>query len=199
MDEIQKALTHLKKDPIMKKLIEKHPIPEWSSDTNIFLHLVDSIISQQLSVKAGNTIYGRFKDLFPDNIPTPENILQLSDDQIRACGISYPKIKYLKGLAQAIQDGLLHVDDLIALDDEKVIEELIKIKGIGKWTAEMTLIFSLKRPDIFSVGDLGLCNAVAKLYNVDRNDKKKIEKISQKWKPHRSLACRYLWMSLDNV
>lgn len=193
----KKVIAHLKKDLILKVLIDKYDFPVFRQDVDLFADLIDAIISQQLSVKAGNTIFGRFKNLF-DQFPSASEIIKLPDEQIRRCGISFPKIKYLKGLSQAIVNKELDLLILETFSDEEVILKLTKIKGIGKWTAEMILISSLKRPDIFSVGDLGLRNAVARLYNVDREDLKKIEKISEKWKPFRTFASRYLWKSLKN-
>lgn len=201
----KKALLHLKKDKILKKIIEEYDIHYLQSETNLFESLVETIISQQLSGKAAETIYNRFKVLFTHstssgqaNKLTPQNILKIKDEKIRECGISYPKIKYIKGLCKAIVDGSFAPDKVQNLSDEEVIAELTKLKGIGRWTAEMILIFSLKRPDVFSVGDLGLRTAVSKLYNINRENIKEIGKLSLKWAPYRSFAARYLWRSLNN-
>jgi DNA-3-methyladenine glycosylase II len=118
---------------------------------------------------------------------------------LRAVGLSYAKAKYVKSVCEHALSGDVDFEGMRNLPDEEIIAELIKIKGVGRWTAEMFIMFSLNRPDVFSLGDLGLRNAVAKLYNVDRDDLAAIEKISQKWKPYRSLASRYLWKSLDNA
>lgn len=202
----KKALAYLKKDKKLKDVIEKYDFPNWEKESDLFKDLIESIINQQLSGKVAATIFGRFKKLFTHSVtsgqdtkfPSPKQILKIPDEKIRECGISYPKIKYIKGLCQAVVDKTLDINNLSNLKDEKVIIELTKIKGIGRWTAEMILIFSLKRADIFSVGDLGLRTAVSRLYKVDREDKIKIEKISKKWSPHRSLASWYLWRSLEN-
>lgn len=190
------AVAHLKHDPIMRGIIEKCEVPEWSQKTDLFHDLVDAVISQQLSGKAAATIFGRFKELFDGKFPKPLQIIKMPDEKMRGCGISYSKIKYIKGIAQAVENKELDLKKLPDLADEKVTEELIKLKGIGKWTAEMILIFSLRRPDVFSVGDLGLRNSVSRFYKVDRDDLEKIEKISLKWSPYRSMACRYLWQAL---
>jgi DNA-3-methyladenine glycosylase II len=160
---------------------------------------VESIVSQQLSVKASDTIWKRFKKLFGKKKITPDNLLKIEDEQIRAAGISYSKIKYMKGLSTMILKNELNLSAISTLSNEEVLLELTKVKGIGPWTAEMILMFSLGREDVFSLGDIGLRNAIAKLYNIDRDDLKKVEKISETWKPYRTYAARYLWKSLDNL
>lgn len=197
--EFKKAISHLQKDRILKQIIENNEQPVFSQEVNIYLDILDSIVSQQLSVKAAATIFKRFVAIFTTPIPQPVEILSKTEEELRSVGLSYQKIKYIKSLAQAIQDETLIIENLTKLTDEEVIVELTKIKGIGRWTAEMILIFSLGRLDVFSLGDLGLRNAVAKAYNIDRDDLKTIEEISQQWSPHRSLAARYLWKSLNNL
>lgn len=183
----------------MKKLIGKYEFPKRSDSSGVFSDLIEAIINQQLSSKAGETIFNRFKGLFKkESFPTPVDIASMPDEIIRTCGISFTKITYIKGICKAIQERTLDLENLHVLSDEDVIEELTKLKGIGRWTAEMILMFSLKRMDIFSMGDLGLRTAVAKLYKVDRDDHKVIEAIALQWRPYRSIACRYLWKSLEN-
>ncbi len=198
MINVEKAHQHLSQDPVMKQLIVQYELSHRQDSKNLFLELLGSIIGQQLSVKAGNTIEKRFLSLFESGSPSADDILTLSDEEMRACGISYSKISYIKGVARAVVDQKIHFEALRDLPDEVVIEQLIQLKGIGRWTAEMFLIFSLGREDIFSVGDLGLRNAVSRWYGVERNDLVAIENISMQWKPYRSLASRYLWKSLDN-
>lgn len=190
----------LKKDPVLKKLIEKYGELEYDKAVrDIFTELVSHIIGQQLSGKAADTIEGRVKELLKTKHPfSPSEILTLDDEAIRKAGLSYSKIKYIKGLAQAVASGELDLTIVNTLPDEEVIIHLTKIKGIGRWTAEMTLMFTLKRPDVFSFGDNGLVTAISKLYGVDKKDIKTIEKISSRWKPYRTYAARYLWKSLDN-
>ncbi len=194
----KKALKFLRKDIVLRKIIKEYQIEELSGETDLFQDLIESIINQQLSGKAAATIFGRFKKLFKDKFPKPQQILKTSDEKIRECGISFPKIKYIKGICQAIIDGSLNVKKISQLSDEEVIIELTKLKGVGRWTAEMILIFSLRRPDVFSIGDLGLRSAVSLHYKIKRENIKKIEKISQNWSPYRSLAARLLWRSLNN-
>lgn len=195
----KKALEVFKKnDPILYEIALKIEIEELKKPADYFVDLVDSIISQQLSGKAAATIFGRFKKLFPNELITPEKLVKISDDDIRGAGISYGKIRYIKGIAQKILDRELDLNKMEKLPDQEVIDELIKIKGIGKWTAEMFLMFTLLREDIFSPGDLGLRNAVVKLYGLKGEVKHdKLLKISNKWSPHRTLASRILWRSLE--
>lgn len=193
----KKELSFLKNDPVLKKLIIKHGELKLQKSSNLFLDLIDAIISQQLSVKASATILERFNNLFYKKLPTPEKVLELSSEKIRKAGISYSKIKYIKSLSEFIVTRKLILENLDKLEDEAVINELTKVKGIGRWTAEMILIFSLQRPDVFSLGDLGLRKAVSNLYNVDIKNTEKIQKISLKWSPYRSWASRYLWKSLS--
>lgn len=193
---MDKALRHLKKDLVLRKIIKEVQVEELNEQTDLFADLIESIINQQLSGKSAATIFNRFKLLFENKFPTAEQILKVSDEKIRNCGISYPKIKYIKGICQAIIDKSLNIEEISKLTDEEVIVHLTKLKGVGRWTAEMILIFSLRRPDVFSIGDLGLRNAVSLHYKVKREDLKKIEKISKNWSPYRSLAARLLWRSL---
>lgn len=185
------------KDPILKSLIAKYPAPHFQ-DRSAFLYedLIESIVSQQLSIKAADTIFGRFKALFSDKFPEPEHILSKSDDELRAVGLSYQKASYIKSIATVFINNEIDPKLIKEMPDEEVITELTKIKGVGKWTAEMILIFTLNRPDVFSLGDLGIRNAITRLYGI--TDPQEMLKLSEQWKPHRSTACWYLWRSLEN-
>lgn len=197
--ETTKAIKHLQKDAVLSKVILTNELLSPSVSTNLFRNLLEAIINQQLSNKAAATIFGRFLNLFPQQtIPSPEDILNISEDTLRTAGISRQKVSYLKSLATEISSNNLVLENLQNLADEEVISALTKVKGVGRWTAEMFLMFSLGREDTFSVGDLGLRTAVAKLYGVDREDKAKIEEISKRWSPYRSYACLYLWKSIDS-
>ena len=186
-------------DPILKKLVKQYPAPQFEDRSKFLLRqLIESVISQQLSVKASDTIFNRFLALFKTkSFPKPQDILNMPDDTLRNAGISYGKISYIKAIAQAFVDKKLDHKKIIKLSDEEVIAELTKIKGIGQWTAEMILIFTLNRPDVFSIGDLGLRNAITKLYEI--TDKKEMLKLAETWKPYRSHASWYLWRSLENT
>ncbi len=197
--ENTQAISHLRKDKILNLVIDKYKVSSPKISTNLFRDLLEAIISQQLSNKAAATIFNRFLSLFPkERVPQPEEILKLSEEILRSCGVSHQKASYLKSLAEEITSQKLVLENLHLLEDEEVVLELTKVKGVGRWTAEMFLIFSLGRQNIFSVGDLGLRSAVAKLYGVNREDKIKIEEISKNWSPYRSLASLYLWKSLEN-
>jgi DNA-3-methyladenine glycosylase II len=160
--------------------------------------LVQAIVSQQLSNKAAATIFGRLVALFPNGrIPDAASIAALSDAELRGVGLSSQKTGYFRDLCARIADGRLKLDELDALDDEQVVERLTAVKGFGRWTAEMFLIFRLLRPDVLPVGDLGIITAVQKLYGLrSRPDPKRILRIGQAWRPYRSVASWYLWQSL---
>lgn len=187
---------HLATDPVMYSLIEKYGDLDLNYTSSPFDDLVYSIISQQLSDKAASTIAARFVKLAKETPFNPFKVQGIPDVEMREAGISYAKIKYIKEIAQAVSEGRLDFLAMEKMEDEQVIFELTKIKGIGKWTAEMFLIFTLKREDVFSLGDAGLRRAVANLYYASPNDLEAIEKISLRWKPYRSYASRYLWKSL---
>ena len=161
--------------------------------------LVGAIVSQQLSTKAAATIFGRFVALFPGGeIPHAAAIHVLRDDELRAVGLSGQKVGYLRDLCARIADQRLQLDELEALDDEQVIERLISVKGFGRWTAEMFLMFRLHRPDVLPVGDLGIVTAIQRLYKLrQRPDAKRILKMGEAWRPYRSVASWYLWQTLQ--
>jgi DNA-3-methyladenine glycosylase II len=186
-------------DPILAEVIKKIELKERKKSVNHFRTLVESIVSQQLSVKASDTIFKRFLDLFPGrSFPKPEQVLKMPDDKMRSVGLSGSKVKYIKDLAEKVHKKEVALHKLNKMTDEEVIEHLLQVKGIGRWTGEMFLMFSLQRPDVFSHGDLGLKNAIIKLYSFKKTPtQKQIEKIALKWAPYRSLASRYLWKSLD--
>jgi DNA-3-methyladenine glycosylase II len=162
--------------------------------------LTGAIVSQQLSTKAAATIFGRFAALFPDSqIPHATVIHEVSDVALRGVGFSSQKIGYLRDLCARIVDGRLVLEELDLLDDELVIERLTAVKGFGRWTAEMFLMFRLHRPDVLPVGDLGIVNAIQRLYRLrKRPDPKRILKLGEAWRPYRSVACWYLWQTLRN-
>ncbi len=195
----KQATAHLAKDPVMRELVRKHAPPIWEKPQDLFVAIIRNIIGQQLSGGPARIIMKRFVGLFKTKtFPKPEEILAMPDQKIRDSGMSWAKVKYVKELSKVVAKKELDLKKVKTLPDNEVIAELTKVKGIGQWTAEMILLFHLQRPDVFSLGDLGLRTAVAKLYKIDRNDLKAIEEISQRWKPYRSLASRYLWKSLDN-
>ncbi len=195
----QDAIKHFKKvDPLLYEVAASIDPFVLEKTTNSFVRLVRAIVGQQLSVKAASTIFGRFEKLLKKGI-TAEAILKLKDDDIRACGISYPKIKYIKDLSEKVHTKQLLLDAFETADEATIIESLTQVKGIGIWSAEMFLMFALAKPDVFSVGDLGLRNAMIKLYGLENPTTEEFLKISKKWSPYRTYACRILWESLDNA
>ena len=162
--------------------------------------LVRSIAGQQLSVKAARSIFLRLQARFDGRTPTPEEILADDPEALRAAaGFSRAKVRYLRSLAEHVQRGELELDRLTQLDDETIIAELTAVKGIGEWTAHMFLMFTLHRPDVLPVGDLGVRNAVMRAYGLERPpDPQALTAIAEPWRPHRTRACLYLWRSLDN-
>lgn len=189
-----------KADPIIWSLFEKAQPTILRRSKNYFQSLVGAIISQQLSGKAADTIIKRFNALFPTGkFPTPAEVLAKNDADLRASGVSGSKVLYIKNIAIAFENGSLDFEHIDKKTDAEIIEMMVKIKGIGRWTAEMFLIFSLGRPDVFSFGDLGLRNAVKKLYKLRKDPSPaRLKQISSKWEPYRTTASLYLWASLDN-
>lgn len=194
-------IRHLKKsDPVLKEVITRVKLPERTLHKNYFQALAQAIISQQLSTKAAATIRGRVIGLFnTKKFPEPKDFIKMSDSKLRSAGLSYSKIGYIKNLARFYISHEKEFKNLKKLSDDEIIAMLVQIKGIGKWTAEMFLIFTLGREDIFSHGDLGLRNAIKNLYRLRKAPSiRRATEISNKWKPYRSTASLYLWASLDN-
>lgn len=162
-----------------------------------FFGLCREIISQQLSSKAAEAIYARFLGLLPGEKVTPKNILKLSREKIRGAGLSWAKVDYIRDLALKVEKKEVRLDNLHLMDDNLAIQELTRVKGIGDWTAEMFLMFSLGRQDVFSSGDLGLKKAMQKIYRISDVTKDRAESIALKWCPYRTWACRILWASID--
>jgi DNA-3-methyladenine glycosylase II len=187
------------KDPILNNLHKKYGPHEFEDRSEkLYEELIESIIGQQLSGKAADTIYKRFLALFKNNkFPHPDELLKTDVEKLRNAGMSYGKAGYIKNIAQAFKNESLDIKTLKKMSDEEVKKELTKIKGVGNWTAEMTLIFTLKREDVFSLGDAGLRRAIKNLYNIEKDTD--ILKLSETWKPKRSYACWYLWRSLENA
>lgn len=162
--------------------------------------LLRAIVGQQLSTKAARTIYGRVVDLFDGTTPAPEQLLEAEETDLRGAGLSGRKVEYIRDLASHVIDGELELDRLPELSDEKVIEEIVAVRGLGLWTAEMFLIFHLERPDVLSGGDLGIRKAVQIEYELEEMPTPtQVLEIGEAWRPHRSLASLYLWESLANA
>ena len=190
----------MRRDPVLGAAIKKIG-PCLMADRQRKDHLtalLGSIVSQQLSTKAAATIFGRFLGLFPgDSVLSPAAIVALEDQTLRSVGLSGQKVRYVRDLCGRIIDRRLQLDEIEGLDDEEVIQRLTEVKGFGRWTAEMFLMFRLHRPDVLPVDDLGIVNAVQRLYKLrKRPDAVKLYKLGDAWRPYRSVASWYLWQSL---
>jgi DNA-3-methyladenine glycosylase II len=195
---MRKAINHLKKsDPLMCALIERVGAYRIEYGPPEFASLAESIVYQQLNGKAAATIFERFAMLAGEPL-TPEGILKLSEAQMRAAGLSKQKSSYMRDLAERTHRGVLDFASLPNLSDEDVIKHLTQVKGIGVWTAQMFLMFTLKRPNVLPTGDYGVQMAIKKHYKKRKLPKPaQMEKIAKSWEPYRSVACWYLWRSLD--
>jgi DNA-3-methyladenine glycosylase II len=195
---MRKAVIHLKKcDPVLRDIIERVGPFRMEYGPAEFHSLAEAIVYQQLNGRAAVTIFKRFAALAGEPL-TPEGILKLTDEQLRSVGLSKQKSAYLKDLAAKTAAGALDFTRLPGLSDEEVIKELTQVKGIGVWTAHMFLMFSLRRPNVLPTGDYGVQMAVKKHYRKRKLPKPKdMEKIARAWEPYRSVACWYMWRSLD--
>jgi len=195
---MREAVKHLKKsDPVLRGIIERVGPCRMQFRPPEFHSLAESIVYQQLNGKAAETIFNRFAALAGEPV-TPEGILKLTDEQLRSVGLSKQKSSYLKDLAAKTAAGLLNFPGLSGMGDEEVIKHLTQVKGIGVWTAQMFLMFTLKRPDVLPTGDYGVQAAIKKHYRKRKMPKPPVmEKIARPWVPYRSVACWYLWRSLD--
>jgi DNA-3-methyladenine glycosylase II len=192
--------TLARKDPIIAALMKRYGACGLrdAQHEDPFVALTHAIISQQLSTKAAATIAARFDALFPGRA-TPAAVARLTDEQLRAVGFSSQKIGYLRDLCRRILDRSLPLDHIETMTDDEVVEALTQVKGIGRWTAEMFLMFRLHRPDVLPVGDLGIVKAVQKAYRLRKvPTPERLTRIGESWRPYRSIACWYLWASLEN-
>lgn len=201
----QKIRDHFQKvDPVIHKAMENLNFDDWISPNtkqdpeSYFVHLTREIIGQQLSGKAASKIYSRFELLFTNKKVHPKKLLKLNDQILRDAGLSWAKASYVKNIARAYLDKSVKFHQFTILPDEEIIKELTTIKGIGPWTAEMFLIFTLGREDVFSFGDLGLKKGIAKLYQKENPTRTQIERVIKKWTPYKSYGSITLWHSLEN-
>ena len=189
-----------RRDPVLRELMREHG-PCGLADaqhTDPFRALVSAIISQQLSTKAAATIKARLDALVAPRL-TPARIAAVSDDALRGVGLSRQKIAYVRDLCNRVTSGDLALDQLDEMSDDEVVMALTSVKGIGRWTAEMFLMFRLHRPDVLPVGDLGIVKAVQRAYGMRRvPTPERLTKLGEQWRPYRSVACWYLWASLDS-
>ena len=196
-------IPHLSKDKKLKKLVEATEPHQLKNRKNICTYLCASIMSQQLSTKVADIIYKRFILLYGGKEPTPQQIIETPFEKLRGIGLSNAKVSYVKNVAQFELDFGMDAKKLRKMNNEEVIGYLIVIKGVGRWTVEMLLMFALGREDVFAVDDLGIQNAMIKLYKLDNSDKKKLKeemlRLSAKWSPYRTYACVHLWRWKDNA
>jgi DNA-3-methyladenine glycosylase II len=191
----------LRRDPVLAAVIRQHGPCGIAEAVRLdhFAALARAIVFQQLSTKAASTIHSRLVALMPGGQVTPEALAALDDEQFRSVGVSRQKALYLRDLAGKVLSGVVRLEDIESLDDEGVISALTTVKGVGRWTAEMFLMFRLHRPDVLPVGDLGIMTAVQRVYKLrKRPTPERLRQLGDAWKPYRSIACWYLWRSLDN-
>lgn len=190
-------LNHLYKDPKLKKIILSQSSVELKKEKNIWLWICFSIISQQLSTKVAAVIQQRFLNLFPKKKPSLQDVVDTDFERLKSIGLSVSKTHYILNVCHFFIEHKLTDARLHKMNDEELKELLIQIKGVGRWTVEMILMFAMEREDVFAVDDLGIQQSMCKLYSIDISDKKEMklamEKISLRWKPYRTYACRYLW------
>lgn len=199
--DLSPALVHLAQDPVMARLIAETPNPKIFTDyeDNVYLALLESIVSQQISVKAADAIFARLCGLFPNNYPTPDALLALSFDELRGAGLSGQKVKYVQSVADFSLTNRLDRAFFDSMTDEEIVQYLIPIKGIGRWTVEMLLMFALDRPDVFPIDDLVIRQRMMLAYPDQTNGLtgktlySVLQKIADAWRPYRTTACRYLW------
>ena len=195
-------IAHLSKDKKLKKLIVNGQLFTLEQKKAVYLHLCGSIMSQQLSTKVADVIWKRFLDLYEKKNPSPEQILSTPHETLRSIGLSNAKASYIQNVARFALDQGMEWKQLKKMNNEEVIVHLTQIKGVGRWTTEMLLMFALGREDVFAVDDLGIQQAMINLYKLDNTDKKKLRedmlRISAKWSPYRSYACLHLWRWKDN-
>jgi DNA-3-methyladenine glycosylase II len=198
---MKKALNHLKKaDPVIGSIIDRVGAYKIQYREPIFQSMVRSIVYQQLNGKAASTIFGRLAAAAKADPLTPESILKLRPARMRSLGLSTQKMNYIRGLAKLTREGDVDFERCIALEDAAVVEHLTRVKGVGVWTVHMFLIFALRRPDVLPTGDLGIRAAMKKAYGLaDLPKPDEMERIAASWRPYASVACWYLWRSLDNV
>jgi DNA-3-methyladenine glycosylase II len=195
----------MRSDKVLRRLMEERgpidpEIDRRGSRPDPWEALARAIVGQQLSTRAARSIWEKLQGLFGGATPTPEELLRRRPQTLRKAGLSNAKVEFLRDLASHVKDGRLDLVRLKQLPDEDVVAELIEVKGVGRWTAEMFLIFHLGRPDVVSTGDLGIRRAVQIAYGMDDlPGPEELERIAEEWRPHRTLACLYLWRSLDNT
>ena len=183
-------------DPVIHQLAQLLPVPEPYAYQDTYLFLIDSVISQQLSTKVADVIYKRFLTLFPEGYPLPDLLAEMPVEYLRQVGLSSAKANYVKNIAHFHREHSLYFEHLHTLPDEDILALLTQIKGVGPWTVQMVLMFPLNRPDVFPIDDLVIRQQIVKWYNLTESGKvlrQQMMAIAENWRPHRTLACKYLW------
>tara|TARA_Y100001970_G_C14121957_1_gene796802 strand:- start:773 stop:1381 length:609 start_codon:yes stop_codon:yes gene_type:complete len=197
--DIKLALEKLNQDSKMKKLVKDYGLPDFEPQDDYFKSLMRSIVFQQLSGKVAKIIYQRLTSLLPSNKIIPSEVLTLTNEEMRQVGLSSQKINYIKNLANYFDTNLFNSNKVEKMSNEEISKELIQIKGIGQWTVDMFLMFTLNRPDVMPYSDLGIQKGMKTLFNLDKlPTKEKMEALSIKWRPYRTIACWYLWKIVDD-
>lgn len=193
------ALLHLVQDPALKRVIAAISLPEPNPSGDLYYDLLDSIVSQQLSTKVATVIFNRFLTLFPGEYPHPHQLLALDIPALRAVGLSNSKAAYLQNVAFFFEQEKLAGKDWSGMDDDEIIRYLSQIKGVGRWTVEMILMFTLQRPDVFPADDLGIQQGMMRLFDLerDRHLKARMMELAEPWRPYRTTASRLLWRWKD--
>ncbi|MGV3560738.1 DNA-3-methyladenine glycosylase family protein [Larkinella arboricola] len=197
------SIEHLSQDAVLKQIIASTPAPKLAfaydddpARNRIYLALLESIVSQQISVKAAESIFARFLALFPDGYPHPEQLLTKTPEELRTAGLSGQKARYLQSVAEfALQNPITNAH-LRPMTDEEIVQYLLPIRGVGRWTVEMLLMFVLDRPDVFPIDDLVIRQKMVRAYGLTETGRalyKRLHEIAERWRPHRTLASRYLW------
>ena len=192
----------LSRDPVMAGIISRGQPLKSSKSEDLYFKLLSSIVSQQLSTKVAAVIFKRFISLFPDDYPHPQLVLEAQDEVLRSVGLSYQKMGYIQNVAAFAAAGSMNHATIDAMENEDLIRHLTQIKGVGRWTVEMLLMFALERPDVFPVDDLGIQNAMRKHYGLEETGKAlklRMQEKAENWRPYRTIASKYLWQSLDNT
>jgi DNA-3-methyladenine glycosylase II len=189
-------------DPVIEAIASKFSLPELTKTKDVYLDLVENIISQQLSGRVASIIFKRFKELFPNEYPDAKMLDDICIEKLRSVGLSNAKAQYVKNVAQFSLNEDISVNRINKLSDNELITLLTKIKGVGVWTVQMVLIFSLNRPDIFPIDDLAIQQGMNNIYRLNSKGidlKKQLLAISEVWKPNRTLGTRYIWLHVNNI
>ncbi|MDO8366462.1 MAG: DNA-3-methyladenine glycosylase 2 family protein [Saprospiraceae bacterium] len=198
----QAAIAHLQQEATIQPLLANIEMPDFTPSGRVYYDLLESIVSQQLSVKVADVIFKRFLSLFPDNYPHPNHVVSTEFEKLRSVGLSGQKAGYLQNVAQFAIENDLEKIKWDSMSDDEILSFLTQIKGVGKWTVQMLLMFTLARPDIFPVDDLGIQQGMQRLFKIEEQNTRLLKirmiELAEPWRPWRTVACRYLWRWKDS-